>query len=131
MRLPYITFFITQIHRVRFVPVNGVASRVKPSKKNFEKSWRKILRKKFRKSDVKFVISDLKNLGVLSSTKIGGFPKYYVRHFEFRKSDVKFVISDLKNLGVQSSTKIVGFPKYYDGHIRSAILNSENPISNS
>ena len=34
----------------------------------------------FRKSHVKFVISDLKNLGVLSSTKIVGFPKYYVRH---------------------------------------------------
>ena len=34
----------------------------------------------FRKSDVKFVISDLKNLGVQSYVKIFGFPKYYVRH---------------------------------------------------
>ena len=52
-RLLYIIFFITQKHRVRFVSVNGEASRVKPSKKkkkidkklekNFEK---KILKKK-------------------------------------------------------------------------------------
>ena len=39
-RLLYIIFFITQIHRVRFVSVNGEASRVKPSKK-------KILEQKF------------------------------------------------------------------------------------
>ena len=56
---------------------------------------------------------------------------YWIRHFEFRKSDVKFVISDLKNLGVLSYMKIVGFPKYYVRHIGSAILNSENPMSNS
>ena len=41
-----IIFFITQIHRVRFVSLNGEASRVKPSKKNFEK---KILEKKLEK----------------------------------------------------------------------------------
>ena len=87
------------------------------------------------KSDVKFAISDLRNLWVQSSTKIVGFPKYclayWVRDFEFRKSDVKFVISDLKSLGVRSSTNIVGFPKYYVRHIGSAILKSENPMSNS
>ena len=32
------------------------------------------------KSDVKFAISDLRNLWVQSSTKIVGFPKYYVFH---------------------------------------------------
>ena len=58
-------------------------------------------------------------------------PLHWIRHFEFRKSDVKFVISDLKKLGVQSSTKIVGFPKYYVRDIGSAILNYENPKSNS
>ena len=41
----YILFFITQIHRVRFVSVNGRASRVKPSKNKF---WKK-LEKNFRK----------------------------------------------------------------------------------
>ena len=56
---------------------------------------------------------------------------YWVCHFEFRKFDVKFVISNLKNLGVLSSTKIVGFPRYYVRHIGSAILNSENSMSNS
>ena len=57
-------------------------------------------------------------------------PPYWTRHFEKWKSDVKFVISDLKNLGAQSSTKIVGFLKYYVHHVGSAILNSENPMSN-
>ena len=33
----YIIFFITQIHRVCFVSVNGRASRVKPSKNKFRK----------------------------------------------------------------------------------------------
>ena len=56
---------------------------------------------------------------------------YWVRHLEFRKSDVKVVISDRKNLKVLSSTKILAFPKYYVRHIGSAILNFENPISNS
>ena len=37
----YIIFFITQIHRVRFVSVNGRASRVKPSKNKFGKEVRK------------------------------------------------------------------------------------------
>ena len=41
-RLLSIIFFITQIHRVRFVTVNGEASRVKPSKKKIlNKSWKK------------------------------------------------------------------------------------------
>ena len=62
-RLLYIIFFIKQIHRVRFVSVNGRASRVKPSKnkfwkkvgKNFGKKilktqfWKKIRKKNFRK----------------------------------------------------------------------------------
>ena len=44
-------FFITQIHRVRFVSVNGEASRVKPSKKNLKtkmekKCWKKNFEKK-------------------------------------------------------------------------------------
>ena len=42
-------FFITQIHRVRFVSVNEEASRVKPSKKKFEKSWKKNFEKKMLK----------------------------------------------------------------------------------
>ena len=47
-RLLYIIFFITQIHRVRFVSVNGEASRVKPSKNKFKKKFvKKILSKKF------------------------------------------------------------------------------------
>ena len=42
-----IIFLITQIHRVRFVSVNGEASRVKRSKKKFSKKLgKKILRKK-------------------------------------------------------------------------------------
>ena len=47
-----IIFFITQIHRVRFVSVNGQVSRVKPEKKKIlKKSWKnnfgnKILKKK-------------------------------------------------------------------------------------
>ena len=68
----YIIFFITQIHRVRFVSVNGRASRVKTSKnkflkevgkkclkKNVEKTilenkfkkkiWKKVLQKKLKK----------------------------------------------------------------------------------
>ena len=44
----YIIFFITQIHTVRFVSVNGEASRVKPSKKSFGRKLEKnILKKKF------------------------------------------------------------------------------------
>ena len=49
-----IIFFIRQIHRVRFVFVNGEASRVKPSKKKKISRWKKnfekkILGKKFEK----------------------------------------------------------------------------------
>ena len=41
-RLLHIIFFITDTERVRFVLVNGEASRVKPFKKNVEKKfWRK------------------------------------------------------------------------------------------
>ena len=58
-------------------------------------------------------------------------PPYWIRHFDKWKSDVKFVISNPKSPAVQSSTKIVGFPKYYVRHIGSAILNSENPMSDS
>ena len=49
----YIIFFITQIHRVRFVSVNGRASRVKPSKNKFWK-WvrKKFVEKKFGKKNV-------------------------------------------------------------------------------
>ena len=43
-----IIFFITEIHRVRFVSVNGEASRVKPSNKKF----RKKVEKKFWKKNV-------------------------------------------------------------------------------
>ena len=51
VRLLYIIFFITQIHRVRFACVNGRASKVKPSKnESWKKNFRKkILRKKFWK----------------------------------------------------------------------------------
>ena len=43
----YIIFFITQIHRVRFVSVNARASRVKPSKNKFWKEvGNKFLKKK-------------------------------------------------------------------------------------
>ena len=46
----YIIFFITQIHRVRFVSVNGKASRIKPSKNKFWKEvGKKILEKSFDK----------------------------------------------------------------------------------
>ena len=49
----YIIFFITQIHRVRFVSVNGRASRVKLSKNKFWKEvGKKILEKKFCKKNV-------------------------------------------------------------------------------
>ena len=40
----YIIFFVTQIHRIRFVFVNGRASRIKPSKK-------KIMKKSFEKKN--------------------------------------------------------------------------------
>ena len=40
-RLLYIIFFITQIHKVRFVSVNGEASRVNLSKKILEQNFRK------------------------------------------------------------------------------------------
>ena len=50
-RLLYIIFFITQIHRVRFVSVNGEASRVKPSKKKLKKSWKKNFEKKIKKTN--------------------------------------------------------------------------------
>ena len=42
-----IIFFITQIHRVRFVSVNGEASRVKASKKKF---WKKVGKKIWEKN---------------------------------------------------------------------------------
>ena len=45
-RLLYIIFFITQIHTVCLVSINGKASRVRPSKKNYEKKLEKIFRKK-------------------------------------------------------------------------------------
>ena len=45
-RLLYIIFFITQIHTVCLVSINGEASRVRPSKKKIlKKSWKKIWRK--------------------------------------------------------------------------------------
>ena len=48
-RLLYIIFFITHIHTVCLVSINGEASRVRPSKrKKFEKKkWKKILKQKF------------------------------------------------------------------------------------
>ena len=59
----YIIFFITQINRVRFVSVNGIASRVKPAKNKFwkqvrKKFWeknfeKKILKKNFAKKILK------------------------------------------------------------------------------
>ena len=58
-------------------------------------------------------------------------PSYWIRHFDKWKSDIKFVISHPKSPGVQSSTKNVGFSKSYVRHTGSAILNSENPMSNS
>ena len=50
---PYIIFFITQIHRARFVSVNRRASRVQPSKKKFwEKNFeKKMLEKSFDKKN--------------------------------------------------------------------------------
>ena len=48
----------------------------------------------FRNSHVKFVISDLKNLGVQSSTKIVGFPKYYVRHIGSAILDSEYPMSN-------------------------------------
>ena len=50
-RLLYIIFFITQIHTICLVSINGRASRVRPSKKkNFEKKLEKnFLKKKFEK----------------------------------------------------------------------------------
>ena len=49
----YIIFFVTQIHRVRFVSVIGRASRVKPSKNKFwkeveKKFWEKNFKTKIR-----------------------------------------------------------------------------------
>ena len=44
-----IVFFITQIHRVRFVSVNEEASRVKPSKRKFWKVWKKFQEKNVKK----------------------------------------------------------------------------------
>ena len=55
-RLLYIVFFITQVHRVRFVSVNKEASRVRPSKKKIlvEKNFgKKMLRKKNSKKILK------------------------------------------------------------------------------
>ena len=55
-------FFITQIHRARFVSVNGRASRVKPSRNKFwkkvgkkfleKKFWKKVLEKRFDRKNV-------------------------------------------------------------------------------
>ena len=65
-RLLYIIFFITQIHTVCLVSINGEASRVRPSKKNFEKNLEKnfetkILLKKFEKKILKTNF-EIKNL---------------------------------------------------------------------
>ena len=60
-RLLYIIFFITQIHTVCLVSINGEASRIMPQPKKilgkkFEKKilkikcWKKVLTKKFRKN---------------------------------------------------------------------------------
>ena len=43
-RLPYIIFFITQIHTVCLVSINGEASKIRPSKNKF---WEKKLKKNF------------------------------------------------------------------------------------
>ena len=53
--LLYIIFFITHIHRVRFVSVNRVTSRVKAGKKNFEKEMMEKIfdKKKFGKINYK------------------------------------------------------------------------------
>ena len=54
-RLLYIIFFITQIHTVRLVSINGEASRVRPSnkkifgKKILGKNFKKKFEKKFKK----------------------------------------------------------------------------------
>ena len=62
-RLLYIIFFITQIHTVCLVSINGEASRIMPQPKKilgkkFEKKilkikcWKKVLTKKFRKNKI-------------------------------------------------------------------------------
>ena len=78
-RLLYIIFFITQIHTVCLVSINGEASRVRPSKKKIWKIvGKKILEKHFEKKildksfDKKFWIKVLtKNFGKINyKTKI-------------------------------------------------------------
>ena len=97
-RLLYIIFFITEIHRVRFVSVNEETTRVKPSSKKIsKKSWKKnfgkkMLRKKnfflnFGKKVGKKIVEksfDKKNVGKINyKTKIfitkiyGNIDKYH------------------------------------------------------
>ena len=71
-RLLSIIIFITQIHRVRFVSVNGKASRVKPSKEKFlKKVKKKILGKKIFKQKILEKSFDKNNVGKINDkTKI-------------------------------------------------------------
>ena len=66
------------------------------------------------KSDVKFVISDPKSPKVRSSTKIVGFPKYYVRHIGSAILNYKSPMSNshtatLKASEYRVSRKLCGF----------------------
>ena len=94
-----IIFFITRIHRVRFGSVNGEASRVKPSKKNFLKKilgskiwkkilWTKIWKKKFRN----------KNFGKKILKK-----KFWRKNFEKKILEKKFWKT---NFGKKTKKKI-------------------------
>ena len=93
-----IIFFITQIHRVRFVSVNGEASRVKPAKKILKKVGNKNFEKRFKK---KILGKDFKkNFG----KKILGKKFWKKKKFEKKCSRNKF---SKKNVGkINSKTKI-------------------------
>ena len=70
-----IIFFVIQIYRVRFVSVNGEASKVKPSKKNFlKKLEKKILEQNFEKKILgkKYSVSIIWNSGLHTHTHTSG-----------------------------------------------------------
>ena len=52
-----------------------------------------------------------------------------MHHFQFLKSNIRFGISNSRNLSITNSIQILIFLTCQARHIRSAILNFENPNS--
>ena len=95
-----------------------------------------ILDTSFHDSDIRFVISDLKNPCIRNNTWFEHIfigRKIIVRHLEsaildseFHNSDIRFVISDPKNPCIQSNTRfeLIG-RKIIVRHLEPAILDTE------